>query len=180
MRIAAAGGALAAGLLVLAAAAPLRAETFKWVDDKGVTNYSNSPPTSARAARKVEERISVYAADPALRRAVEYGAGRSAQLDYLEAEWLQRQRYMMALQLARAECPYGADCRTDSSRYGYYAPYVPVVVLSPARSRTILIAGSFPSMRLSFPSARPSFPSARPSFPNARPARARPARGFIR
>ena len=83
--------ALFIALLLVAALA--RAETYKWVDERGVTTYSNTPP--AAKAQVVGDRISVYTADPALNREVEL----YRRMDLAEAEWLQRQR-LMALQAA--------------------------------------------------------------------------------
>jgi hypothetical protein len=51
---------LAACLLT---AAPASAQLYKWVDDKGVTNYSNEPPPKSRTRKPatiVEDTISVY------------------------------------------------------------------------------------------------------------------------
>jgi len=66
------------GLLVAAAAiTPLSAvgaQIYKWVDENGVTNYSNRQPaqaTAPRTVRVVEDNISVYTPDPALTRAVD-------------------------------------------------------------------------------------------------------------
>jgi hypothetical protein len=81
--------ALFIALLLVAALA--RAETYKWVDERGVTTYSNTPPGAK--AQVVGDRISVYTADPALNREVEL----YRRMDLAEAEWLQRQR-LMALQ----------------------------------------------------------------------------------
>src|SRR5258706_9032652 len=81
--------ALFIALMLVAALA--RAETYKWVDERGVTTYSNPPP--AAKAQVVGDRISVYAAAPALTREVEL----YRRMDLAEAEWLQRQR-LMALQ----------------------------------------------------------------------------------
>jgi hypothetical protein len=39
-------------------ASPAGAQMYKWVDDKGVTNYGNAPPDNARNVEKVEERVS--------------------------------------------------------------------------------------------------------------------------
>ena len=64
---------------VLAAAAicaplpALCAQIYKWVDENGVTNYSNQQPAQAAAPRAVgvvENNISVYTPDAALTRAV--------------------------------------------------------------------------------------------------------------
>ena len=74
-------------LVVVLLAAPLaHAQTYKWVDERGVVNYSNTPPPKAAKAQPVEDRISVYAAEPRLAQA---GAV-DRRLAALEAEWLQR------------------------------------------------------------------------------------------
>ena len=56
--------------IALLAAAPLaHAQVYKWTDEKGVVNYSNSPPVEARSKKGVsvvEDRVSVYSADPAV------------------------------------------------------------------------------------------------------------------
>ncbi|MEO8441830.1 MAG: DUF4124 domain-containing protein [Betaproteobacteria bacterium] len=55
-------GAFAAMLCV----APASAELYKWVDERGVTNYSGDPPPPAATANKlsrVENKISVYTPD---------------------------------------------------------------------------------------------------------------------
>src|SRR5258708_572657 len=48
-------------------AALARADTYKWVDERGVTTYSNTPP--AAKAQVVGARISVYTSGPALKKA---------------------------------------------------------------------------------------------------------------
>lgn len=51
--------------LVLACA-PVSAELYKWVDERGITNYSGEPPPAAATANKlsrVENKISVYTPD---------------------------------------------------------------------------------------------------------------------
>ncbi len=53
--------------------APAAAELYKWVDERGVTNYSSEPPSSAAAANKltrVENKISVYTPDDGVLQAV--------------------------------------------------------------------------------------------------------------
>src|SRR4051812_2643321 len=57
-------------VFLLAASPAFAGGTYKWVDAKGVVNYSNAPPPSAQA-QPVEERVSVYQTDPLLRRAME-------------------------------------------------------------------------------------------------------------
>ena len=102
-------------LLVLAAAAPLaQAQTYKWVDERGVINYSNTPPPAVKA-QPVEERISVYASEPSLAQT----AAVDRRLAALEAEWLQRQRLMAAAAYA-PPAPLYDDYRMGS----YYLPYI--------------------------------------------------------
>ena len=112
-------------LIVLALAAPLAAaQTYKWVDENGVTNYSNRPPPASGAkfvVRNVEDRLSVVPSEPA-------GANLAApavyqRLQALEAEWLQRQRLMATA----AAYPPAAPTMYDEARYSY--PYVPVVAV---------------------------------------------------
>jgi hypothetical protein len=52
--------------VALSVAAPAAAELYKWVDQNGVTNYSNEPPQGLGAsyAVGVENRLSVYTPDP--------------------------------------------------------------------------------------------------------------------
>jgi hypothetical protein len=69
-------GTLLALLVAAAGLAPLPAvgaQIYKWVDENGVTNYSNQQPAPAAAPRAVgvvENNISVYTPDPALTREV--------------------------------------------------------------------------------------------------------------
>lgn len=81
-------------VLLLALAPAAQAETYKWVDERGVVNYSNTPPpAAARAAKPVAERVSTYESDPALRRVAAYSTPTPYEL-MLQEEWLQRQRLM--------------------------------------------------------------------------------------
>jgi hypothetical protein len=53
--------------------APASAELYKWVDERGVTNYSGDPPPPAATANKlarVENKISVYTPDDGVMQAV--------------------------------------------------------------------------------------------------------------
>ena len=62
-------------LSVVAVGAPASAQQlYKWVDERGVTNYSNHPPADPKTAknvRPVEDRLSVYSPDPGLTQAIE-------------------------------------------------------------------------------------------------------------
>ena len=125
---------LPAILLVLAAAAPpVVAETYKWVDAKGVVNYSSSPPPAVAAkAKLVEERISIIGPDPSLGPAIAAMRARAArQAQYDEADWQRRQQYLLAAQTSYAPA-YGSGYGpyAYSSPYPYYAP---VFVASAAR-----------------------------------------------
>ncbi len=72
-------------LIFLAAttlAAPAWAELFKWIDERGVTNYSNAPPAAAAPANKltrVGNTLSVYTPDDSLLQAVKAARERSIQ-----------------------------------------------------------------------------------------------------
>jgi hypothetical protein len=110
-------------VLLLGCVAFAHAETYKWVDDKGVTNYSNNPPPASKAAnavQQVEERLSYYEPDPGLKAA----ASRPFRPSLSEAEWLQRQQ-LMAMRLAYPPCARSgcADPYSD-----VYYPVYPVAV----------------------------------------------------
>lgn len=108
-------------LAVFAAAAfPAAGETYKWVDEHGVVNYSNNPPPVATAGRKlarIDDRVSTYQSDPILLRAVAARAV-GTRPDYAEVEWLQRQRIMAEQQAAQQ-----AYASADYMPSGYY-PYL--------------------------------------------------------
>jgi hypothetical protein len=142
---------------VLAAGSAV-AHTYKWVDERGVTNYSNVPPPKLKGTTKVvqvEERISAYTPDKAALEA--YEAARrnneralSDRISSLERELDAERRARMyaggadlrALQAAYDQCV--ADRRVDCNgiRSGTY-PYVPVVIFAPPFRRP-LVAPIFP------------------------------------
>ena len=102
--------------LLLAPAA--NAETYKWVDERGVVNYSNTPPPAAAkaAARAIPERVSTYEPDPSMQR-VAYAPPSPYEV-MLQQEWLQRQRLMAERQ--NVQTLYEA---TPVEPYpGYYYP----------------------------------------------------------
>jgi uncharacterized protein YbaP (TraB family) len=104
-------------LALLALATAAHAETYKWVDEKGVVNYSNSPPpASAKKAQTVADRISTYETDPALQQATAY-RGVSPYEMMAQQEWLQRQRSMA--QARMQEAAYAPDDYMDYYPYGY-------------------------------------------------------------
>jgi hypothetical protein len=113
------GKRLPAMVLILAVvAAPAAAETYKWVDAKGVVTYSDSPPPSmATKTKVVEERISVIPPDPALGPAIaamQARAERRAQSE--EADYALRQKYMLE---AQANYAAAGDATSAYYPYGY-------------------------------------------------------------
>jgi hypothetical protein len=60
-------------LAAICTMAPASAELYKWVDERGVTNYSNEPPPASPTANKVTRvgnKISVYTPDESFMQAV--------------------------------------------------------------------------------------------------------------
>jgi hypothetical protein len=152
-------GRLTFALLLLLPAAAL-AGTYKWVDAKGVVNYSNAPPPGkAAGAQLVEERISVVGADPSVAwaaAAMRERAARRAQ--YEEADWQRRRSLLLA-----AQPGIPADYAMG---YGpvpaFYYPYsyggAVFTAGVPRRPSPFFMHGSFPS------GARGAMRSARGSF----------------
>ena len=137
------------GAALAAAAGTLGAETYKWVDEKGVVNYSNAPPANAAAAKAlktVAERISVYQPDPNLGRLADV----YRRLDLMEADYRQRQAYLpnyAAAAVTGCNWPNGPICD-----YGYrmsgYLPYTYPLFAAPA----VFAGSSFPMQFTSFTS----------------------------
>jgi len=103
--------------LLLAAAPLAQAETYKWVDERGVVNYSNTPPASGArvsVAQAIPERVSTYSADPQTTNAIDV----YRRLDANQQEWLQRQQ-IMAMQAAAAPAPSSAYSDYSYPAYGY-------------------------------------------------------------
>lgn len=147
MRIPAASR-LAIAFAAMLAAAPVPAQLYKWVDERGVTNYSNQPPDPrlVKDLRPVEDRVSVYSPDPGLVQAVEdarqNGDRRRARRDRIERLESQLEAERRARQAAAADTRASAydrciaDGRTDcSALYGVYPPYDPPVVFVRSRPR---------------------------------------------
>jgi hypothetical protein len=119
-------------LLALAflAASAAHAETYKWVDQNGVVNYSNTPPpAAAKNAQTITERVSTYELDPALRQAVAYGPSPYEQM--LQQEWLQRQRLMAERQ--NVQTIY--DNPVEPYRAAYPGYYYPASFVRPVQHR---------------------------------------------
>lgn len=112
------------------------AETYKWVDERGVVNYSNAPPTAAaKAAQPIAERVSTYETDPSLKQAVAYTVPSSYE-QMLQQEWLQRQRLMAERQNVQTiyENPVDPYDYYRGAYYpGYYYPVASVRRVRPVR-----------------------------------------------
>jgi Domain of unknown function (DUF4124) len=146
-------------VVLLLVARPLCAETYKWVDEKGVTNYSSSPPANAALAKKaqvVEERLSVYTPDAGLLRAIQIRPPMSAPIPYAPAGAYAPQQYAAAMQAMYDDCAAQrrVDCTGASYPYGGYFPYMPVLVVVGHVHRPPPVPGS----RVRRASMAPSFP----------------------
>ena len=136
-------------LAMVLAAAPALAETYKWVDERGVVNYSNAPPanaTAAKALKTVSERISVYQPDPNLGRLADV----YRRLDLMEADYRQRQAYLpnyAAAAMTGCNWPNGPIC-DHGYRMGSYLPYAYPVFTVPA----VFAGNRFPMQFTSFTS----------------------------
>ena len=118
---------LLAALILALAALPSQAQTYKWVDAKGQTNYSNAPPPTVLAvAQMVEERISIMGMDPQVR------AWAERKFAAEEADWQHRVAASNAQQRALASRPqsstlspsryYSSGSYYPGSTYGYVSP----------------------------------------------------------
>lgn len=138
--------AMLAVLPALSGGVSAHAQLYKWVDERGVVNYSNQLPVNPADAKKlavVEDRVSVYTPDPALLGAMEaerQGRGVTARMAELERSFDSERR---ARQVAAAAVPlppgpcsiWPADCL--GLRETYYAPaFVTVVPRFPLRHRS--------------------------------------------
>lgn len=129
------------------ASPPLLAQVYKWVDEKGVVNYSNEVPGNAKATQldPKASRLSIVGTDDAQKRTMAATASESAlseKLDRLERK-LDAERYarsvadsqaqaaadswyQQCLRDRRVDCDYAG---MDPNYYGYgpYYGYWPVV-----------------------------------------------------
>jgi uncharacterized protein DUF4124 len=152
---------------VTLATVPAYAQVYKWVDERGVTNYSSEPPADRKAGLKpatVADRISVYAPEPAVQRAISaisLGKDRilSDRIDSLERQLAadrQSSQYAAAAEAHAAQAAYAqcvaerrVDCDYDSGRYPYASGGVLTVIHRrprphiPAMARSGAGAGNF-------------------------------------
>jgi hypothetical protein len=141
----------AAAAIALVAAVPAWAQIYKWVDEKGVVNYSSRPPAGRKSTVLDPNSVSVstYTPDESLTQASRAKpsateralAERVASLERrLEAERYSRQlladaqtramdaRFEQCLRDRRVDCEYAGF-------EPYYAPYWTTVVVSPRHHR---------------------------------------------
>lgn len=113
-------------ITVTAASTPASAQLYKWIDVRGVTNYSNTPPAAANKVTLVDSTLSVYTPDAKLLDAVKAMHQRVIQTS-TEPE---PQRAPVA---RIASPPYGYEQCMGSGRLGcddlypvHYPAYLPV------------------------------------------------------
>src|SRR5262249_19130557 len=73
---------LALALAAVVSAAPVAAALYKWVDERGVTHYSDKKPDDPKSSDKVKTvagNLSVYSPDKSLLQAVEVARVRASQ-----------------------------------------------------------------------------------------------------
>lgn len=96
-------------LTALGIALSAGAQTYKWVDERGVVTYSNTPPPAtggqSRRIDAVAERVSVYTPDAELRQAMKSDSGRDAKINRLERD----------LEAARRAHPAGDTGRQNAA-----------------------------------------------------------------
>ncbi len=140
-------------------AAPVYAQTYKWIDENGVTNYSANPPATATAAKKFEtvaDRISVYTPQrvvaPALGAGSQGGDGLlSSRIDslqrQLDAERSARQYAAEASAIQASFDRCAAERRVDCGDYRgpyFYAPavtFVPFIQRQPRFVPAVAVTG---------------------------------------
>ena len=110
------------------AAAPASAELYKWIDERGVTNYSNEPPPAAATAKKltrVENKISVYTPDEGFMQAVKAMRERSLKA-LTEPEPQPVARYAAQPLTGYEQCLQSGRLGCDDIYGSYYPGYYPL------------------------------------------------------
>lgn len=136
-------------LTALGVALSAGAQTYKWVDERGVVTYSNTPPPATGGQPKridaVAERVSVYTPDAELQQAMKSDSGRDAKIDRLERDLAAARRAHPAGGTGRQNAAYdrcvterGVDCEALRSKStasnepevapGYATLYYPPVI----------------------------------------------------
>jgi hypothetical protein len=130
-------------LAIILAAASASAQVYKWVDERGVTNYSNQPPAgkAAKNVGLVEDRISVYSSDKTVTASTDAPRQKSDQaladkISSLERQleeerWARQYASAAAAQSAYDPCLGNINC--NGLYDGYYS--APTFVFAPVRHR---------------------------------------------
>jgi hypothetical protein len=119
-------------LAAIAAAAPAAAEMYKWVDEAGITHYSDRKPDDPKSAgqlKPVTGRVSVYSPDQPLLQAVEAARQKRAQQEFRIEPDRAAQRYVAP---TTAQLPVEPCDEVDCA--ALYYPYAPVAYI-PGRRR---------------------------------------------
>jgi hypothetical protein len=114
-------------LAALSATAPASAELYKWVDERGVTNYSNEPPPAAATVKKlarVEDKISVYTPDENFMKAVQALRERSIKA-LTEPEPQPVARYAAQPPTGFEQCLLSGRLGCEDLYSNYYPGYLP-------------------------------------------------------
>ena len=134
----------ALAVLALLVTAPCHAQVYKWVDERGVTNYSSEPPADPRTKTKVktvEDTLSVYTPPRAVTQAIEDARDRrnnplAGKVDDLERELAAERRARQNAAIAAAEAQAAAGSGpTGVTSDTWYPPGA--VFLPHARHRVI-------------------------------------------
>ena len=162
-------------MIVLFAVAPAWAQVYKWVDDKGVVNYSSTPPAGRKSALLDPNSVSVSTYSPvepsrqakappsanerilaeriaALERKLEAERTARQSVDIAQARYLERWADQ-CVRDRRVDCDFAG---VDPYYAPYYAPYWNTVIVSRPHHRHFRPkAPGGPAPRMAPP--RPSF-----------------------
>jgi hypothetical protein len=156
---------------------------YKWVDERGVVNYSNAPPKNTAVKKVDEERVSIYSTAPDVRRTAATAAPERTEvlrdrLELLEREleFERRQRALAAEDEAQRrrrayeQCVLnrGVDCDVEGPRIS------PAVVIVP-QARRPQIVPTLPLRQASRPAREPRSASLR----DERPSGGAPVRALL-
>ena len=122
--------------VALAATAPASAALYKWVDERGVTNYSNEPPSDPQALQKmgrIENRMSSYTPDQRTLKATEIMRNRLNQTLGTRPVEPPPVAYEMPPESAYEQCIASGGAGCDTLNNTYYPAYFPRVLATRSR-----------------------------------------------
>ena len=140
----------AACLIILVASAPAAADVYRWVDERGVTHYSDRRPDDPAAADRTERvrgaSVSVYSPDSALLQTVEARRLRGTGSEAPSEPYPRPAPYFTATNPpapAELEPCAPADCGVSGVLYPYPATvFVPVRRRAPQLMQAVLPPGA--------------------------------------